>query len=168
MWQPNDYSHLSGTTYWNKLAEDLGHLLNASEPAITTLSNSAAFLYSIVERINWAGFYLYDGEKLILGPFCGKPACTTIEIGKGVCGTSAQLRQTVVVEDVETFPGHIACDSESRSEIVIPLINSEQKLIGVLDIDSPEISRFSEEEKIGLQKIAKIIIQAMHDHAPPV
>ena len=168
MWHPTNYSHLSGTAYWDTLADDLSHLIMATDNPITTLSNASAFLYNVVERINWAGFYLYDGSKLILGPFGGKPACTSIEIGKGVCGTSAKTLQTIIVHDVETFPGHIVCDTDSRSEIVVPLIASNGILIGVLDIDSPEISRFGEEDKIGLEKIAEIVTQAVQGYAPLV
>ena len=168
MQQPTHYSHLSGTAYWDTIADDLSHLIIATDHPITSLSNAAAFLYNVVERINWAGFYLYDGSKLVLGPFGGKPACTSIELGKGVCGTSARNLKTIIVDDVETFPGHIVCDSESRSEIVIPLIASNGKLIGVLDIDSPEVSRFGEEDKIGLEKIAEIVTQAVQGYAPLV
>jgi L-methionine (R)-S-oxide reductase len=140
------------------LAHDLDTLLDSSDHPITTLANSAAFLFRNIPRINWAGFYLYDGSKLYLGPFGGKPACTNIEMGKGVCGTSAQKREIIVVDDVNTFPGHIACDPDSRSEIVLPIILSGDKLYGVLDLDSTELARFGNDEKEGLKEVVKIIV----------
>ncbi len=160
MWQATDYSAFTGEAYWDTLNRDLGNLLSSEEPAITTLSNAAAFIFSVLEDINWAGFYLYDGKQLILGPFGGKPACTTIAIGSGVCGTSAIQKRTIVVPDVEAFPGHIACDGDSRSEIVIPLTGTDGNLLGVLDIDSPILNRFSEEDVKGLERIAKIVERA--------
>ncbi len=143
---------------WQKLARDLDVLLDSSDHPITTLANSAAFLLRTIERINWAGFYLFDGSRLYLGPFGGKPACTNIEIGKGVCGTAALERRIIVVEDVDKFPGHIACDPDSRSEIVMPIILPDGKLYGVLDIDSAELARFGIEETEGLKEVAKIIM----------
>lgn len=160
MWQATDYSTFTGEEYWDALNRDLGNLLSSEEPTITTLSNSAAFIFNVLEDINWAGFYLYDGKQLILGPFGGKPACTTIAIGSGVCGTAAKERRTIIVSDVEAFPGHIACDGDSRSEIVIPLIDTNGNLLGVLDIDSPILNRFSEEDARGLERIAKIVERA--------
>ncbi|MFI5263136.1 MAG: GAF domain-containing protein [Candidatus Kapaibacterium sp.] len=142
---------------WQKLASDLDALLDSTDHPITTLANSAAFLYQNIERINWLGFYLYDGSKLYLGPFAGKPACTTIEMGKGVCGTSAQKREVIVVEDVDKFPGHIACDPDSRSEIVLPLVLQDGTLFGVFDIDSAELARFGTEERDGLLMISQLI-----------
>ncbi len=144
---------------WQKIANDLDALLDKSDNPITTLANSAAFLYQNIERINWLGFYLYDGNKLYLGPFAGKPACTTIEMGNGVCGTAAEKREIIVVDDVDKFPGHIACDPNSISEIVLPLILSDGTLFGVFDIDSAELARFGEEEKEGLKTLNEIIIR---------
>jgi GAF domain-containing protein len=159
MWQAADYSNLKGEEYWDALNRDLDNLLSSDEHAITTLSNAAAFIFNVLEDINWAGFYLYDGKKLILGPFGGKPACTTIAIGSGVCGTAAKEKRTVVVPDVEAFPGHIACDGDSRSEIVIPLIDKDGNLLGVLDIDSPNLNRFSEEDGKGLERLVMAILE---------
>lgn len=160
MWGKKDYSIYTGSEYWDALRRDMLNLLSPDEPAITTLANAAAFLFTIVDDINWAGFYLYDGEKLVLGPFGGKPACTTIAIGSGVCGSAAQQRQTVIVADVNAFPGHIACDGDSRSEIVVPIIKDET-LIGVLDIDSPKLRRFSEEDARGLERIVEALLQQL-------
>jgi len=146
---------------WKELATELDSLLERTDHPITTLANAAAFLFQNIERINWLGFYLYDGSKLYLGPFAGKPACTNIEMGKGVCGTSAVKREIIVVEDVDKFPGHIACDADSRSEIVVPIILPDGKLFGVLDIDSAELGRFGEEEKEGMVALAKIITKKL-------
>lgn len=161
MWQATDYHTLKGEEYWDGVTRDLGNLLSSDEPSITTLSNAAAFLFNVLEDINWAGFYLFDGEKLILGPFGGKPACTTIAIGSGVCGTAANEKRTVIVRDVEAFPGHIACDADSRSEIVLPLIDTNGNLIGVLDIDSPVLNRFSDDDGAGLESLTAVIVSKL-------
>jgi L-methionine (R)-S-oxide reductase len=121
-----------------------------------SLANVSAFLMEHTERVNWLGFYLFDGKQLRLGPFQGKVACTSIALGKGVCGTSAQKQQTLVVVNVDEFPGHIVCDSVSRSEIVIPILQNN-RLQGVLDVDSPDLSRFTETDKIFYEKVVKIL-----------
>ena len=125
-------------------------------PATTIMASTAALLYSSFEKISWAGFYLLDGETLYLGPFQGKPACTKIDINRGVCGKAARDRESVIVEDVEVFPGHIACDTDSKSEIVVPMI-SGSSLIGVLDIDSRSYSSFGSKDKMYLEKITNIL-----------
>ncbi|ASS95861.1 GAF domain-containing protein [Peribacillus simplex] len=123
---------------------------------IANLSNAAALLNQFLDEINWVGFYLYEEGQLILGPFQGLPACVRIPMGKGVCGTSAATEKTLRIEDVHQFPGHIACDAASRSEIVIPLMK-DGKLYGVLDIDSPVTDRFDEMDQQGLEKFAEIL-----------
>ncbi|QJR82941.1 GAF domain-containing protein [Alteromonas pelagimontana] len=123
------------------------------------MANISALLFNQMEDVNWAGFYLYKDEQLVLGPFQGQPACIRIPIGKGVCGTAAATRQTQVVQDVHRFEGHIACDAASNSEIVIPLV-IDGTLIGVLDIDSPHKGRFDEEDKIGLTAIAEALLES--------
>ncbi|MDP1417200.1 GAF domain-containing protein [Peribacillus simplex] len=123
---------------------------------IANLSNAAALLNQFLDEINWVGFYLYEEGQLILGPFQGLPACVRIPMGKGVCGTSAATEKTLRIEDVHQFPGHIACDAASRSEIVIPLMK-DGKLLGVLDIDSPVTDRFDEMDQQGLEKFAEIL-----------
>ncbi|MBR5783199.1 MAG: GAF domain-containing protein [Clostridia bacterium] len=137
------------------LCEQLRALTDRPYP-IANLANAAALLYHTMDQINWAGFYLLEGDKLILGPFQGKSACVEIPLGKGVCGTAAVRDQTVVVEDVHLFEGHIACDCASASEIVIPL-HKDGKLIGVLDIDSPVKNRFSPSDRLGLEQFAEIL-----------
>ena len=123
---------------------------------VANLANAAAAIWQAMDQINWAGFYLLEQDILVLGPFQGKPACIEIPMGKGVCGTAAASGQTVVVEDVHQFPGHIACDSASNSEIVVPIFR-QGKVCGVLDIDSPEFSRFSQEDRRCLEAVVKIL-----------
>ena len=123
---------------------------------IANLANTSAAIWQAMENINWAGFYLLEQGKLVLGPFQGKPACIEIPLGKGVCGTAAVKKETVLVEDVHQFPGHIACDSASNSEIVVPILKDGQ-LQGVLDIDSPYFARFSEEDRRGLEEIVRLL-----------
>ena len=131
-------------------------LLEGCSLPLPALANCAALLWEHLDRINWAGFYLLKDDTLYLGPFQGKVACTVIPMGKGVCGTAATTRKIQLVPDVHQFPGHIACDSASNSEIVLP-IHVNGKIWGVLDIDSPEIGRFTEEDKTGLLKVTAII-----------
>ncbi len=128
--------------------------------AIANLANASALLYQEMEGLNWAGFYLYENGQLVLGPFQGKVACIEIALGKGVCGTAAERRETVLVPDVHAFPGHIACDCASNSEIVVPIIK-DGKLYGVLDIDSPEIGRFTAEDQTGLETFVEILKQGL-------
>ena len=123
---------------------------------LANLSNSAALLGMMLSEINWSGYYLYKNDELVLGPFVGKPACTHIEIGDGVCGTAASKKETLVVKNVLEFPGHIACDEASRSEIVVPIVK-DGELKGVLDIDSPIFERFNEEDAAGLEQFVKLL-----------
>jgi GAF domain-containing protein len=139
------------------LLENLRGYLDPTLPAVSNLANMAALLMHFLPRINWVGFYLRQENRLFLGPFQGLPACTEIPIGKGVCGTAAIRRETLVVDDVENFPGHIACDSASRSEIVIPILKNGD-LFGVLDLDSPERSRFGSGERALLEQAVDILI----------
>jgi L-methionine (R)-S-oxide reductase len=139
------------------LAEQIASLIDSSEPLITALSNAAACLYQTLPNINWCGFYLLDGRQLVLGPFGGKPACTVIPMGSGVCGTAAKERRTIRVADVDLFPGHIACDAASQSEIVVPIILSNGDLFGVLDVDAPVKDRFSEKDERDLTDVIDIL-----------
>lgn len=141
-------------TYILNLAKNL---VCEEDDFIANCANISALIFNNIEDLNWAGFYLWKDDKLVLGPFQGQTATTKIELGKGVCVSSAKDRKTYVVPDVHEFPGHIACDLASNSEIVIPLIKND-KLIGVLDIDSPKLNRFSEEDKINLEKLVMILI----------
>ncbi|HEX7003498.1 MAG TPA: GAF domain-containing protein [Trueperaceae bacterium] len=126
---------------------------------IANSANLSALLYQFLPDINWCGFYLLRGRELVLGPFQGKVACVRIAVGKGVCGTSAAQRRTLIVPDVEAFPGHIACDAVSRSEIVVPMLAGD-RLLGVLDIDSPNRSRFGVEDGEGLERIVEALLVA--------
>ena len=142
------------------LCQSLYALIHGEKDFIANLSNASALLFYSLEQINWAGFYLFKEEELVLGPFQGKTACIRIALGKGVCGTAASLKQTLVVKDVHQFPGHIACDAASRSEIVVPMIKND-KLLGVLDIDSPVLERFSEEDQRILEEFVTILVNEL-------
>ncbi len=146
------------TTNYDLLIQQADALTKDCPHLIANLANISALLYTTLEDINWAGFYLAEGDKLVLGPFQGNPACIEIPFGKGVCGTAVAEDRIQLVPDVHQFPGHIACDSASRSEIVIPLHRSG-KIIGVLDIDSPLLNRFSEEDRSGLKSLAALLEQ---------
>ncbi len=137
--------------------EQLDHLLSGDDGLITTLANASAYLNELLEGINWVGFYLLEQGELRLGPFQGKPACTRIAAGKGVCGAAISQNATQRVEDVHAFPGHIACDSASNSELVVVLRDENGQPIGVLDIDSPLFSRFSEDDERNMERAAEII-----------
>jgi len=127
---------------------------------IANAANTSALMFQMMPELNWAGFYLLKSEgELVLGPFQGKPACVRIPVGKGVCGTAVERKSSVLVEDVHAFPGHIACDAASRSELVVPLIH-EGRVIGVIDLDSPVPSRFDAEDQAGIEKLAAIFIAA--------
>src|SRR5689334_23004156 len=143
-----------------ELARDLGSLLSGERDFVANAANTAALIYDALPDLNWAGFYLYKSGELVLGPFQGKPACVRIALGKGVCGTAASRRETVVVEDVHAYPGHIACDSASNSEIVIPLVRGGE-LLGVLDLDSPKHARFKPHDARGIEALARIFVESL-------
>lgn len=146
------------STDYETIGQQLVALLDDETHWVANLANTAALLFSELKDLNWVGFYLLEGSELVLGPFQGKPACVRIPLGKGVCGTSAQSRKTIVVPDVHEFPGHIACDAASRSEIVVPMITQDGRLLGVLDVDSPLFGRFSVQDAKGLEAIVKILV----------
>ncbi|MCC3657038.1 GAF domain-containing protein [Staphylococcus haemolyticus] len=147
---------LKKETNYNLLTKQLQSLIEDEQNLIAILSNTSAILNDNLDQINWVGFYLIENEELILGPFQGHPACVHIAIGKGVCGTAVAEDKTQLVKDVHAFPGHIACDANSKSEIVIP-IHVNDEIIGVLDIDAPITDRFTNEDKEGLEVIVKVI-----------
>lgn len=138
----------------------LAALMEGEPNAIANLANASALLKFSLPDTNWAGFYLFDGKELVLGPFQGLPACIRIPMGRGVCGTAAAERRTLVVDDVHAFPGHIACDAASNSEIVVPLIKDD-RLLGVLDIDSPLKHRFDDEERRFLERFAALVSEVI-------
>jgi GAF domain-containing protein len=147
---------------YRDLAQQLSALIGDERDLIANAANTAALLFDLLPDLNWAGFYLLKGGELVLGPFQGKPACIRIPIGKGVCGTAAATRATQRVADVHEFPGHIACDAASRSELVVPLLGPDGLLIGVLDLDSPIPDRFNADDQDGIEAIAAIWVTASH------
>ena len=146
-------------TDYRSLNSALAGLIGGVPHKIANLANASALLWQMLEDINWAGFYLMEDGKLVLGPFQGKPACIEIPLGKGVCGTAAAEKKTQLVRDVHTFPGHIACDCASNSEIVVPII-ADGEVRGVLDIDSPSVGRFTEADREGLEAFVRILEKA--------
>jgi len=142
---------------YRDVTASLAALLEGETDALANLANASALLAGALERINWCGFYLVREGALVLGPFQGKPACVRIALGKGVCGTAAARRETLVVPDVHAFPGHIACDAASRSEIVVPIVVDGQ-LRGVLDVDAPETDRFDAEDRAGLEAFVAALV----------
>lgn len=147
----------SVSTQYDTLAKQLDALLTGEKNQIANLSNASALLNQFLSNINWVGFYMIQDGELVLGPFQGLPACVRIPVGRGVCGTAVAQKETLVIEDVHAFPGHIACDAASQSEIVIPLISNDI-VIGVLDIDSPIKNRFTPEDKIGLERFVQTLL----------
>ena len=148
------------STNYSQLLQELTAVLEGERDWIANTANCAALLFHSLPDLNWAGFYFLRDGELVLGPFQGKPACVRIPLGKGVCGTAAQLRQTVVVADVAAFAGHIACDSSSRAELVVPLVK-DGVLLGVLDLDSPSLGRFDLADRAGCEGVAAIYVRAM-------
>ncbi|MGH8185859.1 MAG: GAF domain-containing protein [Steroidobacteraceae bacterium] len=139
------------------LTQQLRALIQAEPDTIANLANAASLLFYSLPDINWVGFYLLkEGEELVVGPFQGRPACVRIPVGRGVCGTAAARRTTLIVPNVHEFPGHIACDTASNAEIVVPLLRAD-RLLGVLDVDSPKFSRFDEQDQVGLEEFAAVL-----------
>ena len=149
---------MTKTELYNNLVDQLGALLTDERDCVANAANTASLIYQSLPKLNWAGFYFLRDDVLVVGPFQGKPACTRIALGKGVCGTAAEQRRTLVVEDVHQFPGHIACDCASNSEIVVPLVRDD-RLIGVLDLDSPEFGRFDADDQAGLEAVAEVFLR---------
>ncbi len=135
-------------------------LVHGETDRIANAANLSALVYHALPQLNWVGFYFYDGTELVVGPFQGLPACVRIPLHKGVCGAAASTRQTQRIEDVDAFPGHIACDSASRSELVVPLVR-DGELVGVFDVDSPVLARFDGDDQLGLEAIAQVFVEAL-------
>ncbi len=144
------------------LHRSISGVLSGESDLIANTANFAALVYHGVPDLNWAGFYFLRGEELVLGPFQGRPACVRIAMGRGVCGTAALRRTSILVPDVHEFPDHIACDAASRSELVVPLIDGD-RLIGVFDLDSPRPERFQAEDQTGIEAAVRLLMQAYHD-----
>ncbi len=145
---------------YGSLEAQLRSLLGGERDFIANAANFSSLLYHSLPDVNWAGFYLFKEGELVLGPFQGQPGCVRIAIGKGVCGTAAEQRQTILVDNVHEFPGHIACDSASNSEIVVPLLRDGQ-LLGVLDLDSPSLARFDDDDASGLNELVKLFVDSI-------
>jgi GAF domain-containing protein len=160
-------STLSGSKpeQYAQLAAQARALVHGEPDRIANAANLAALVYHALPGLNWVGFYFYDGNELVVGPFQGLPACVRIALDKGVCGAAARTRQTQRVADVDAFPGHIACDSASRSELVVPLVH-DGALVGVFDLDSPNPGRFDEEDQQGLEAIARIFLESLLESLP--
>lgn len=146
------------TAFYQSLCDQLSGLLSGERDWLANTANASALLFLELPDINWAGFYFLCGDELRLGPFQGKPACTRIPVGVGVCGTAVKMGQSQLVEDVHQFPGHIACDAVSASEVVVPLYNGD-RCIGVLDIDSPQVARFTEQDLAGIEAFAQTLLR---------
>ena len=144
---------------YHQLSSQLRSLLEGERDFIANAANFASLLFHSLPDLNWVGFYLYKDGELVLGPFQGQPACVRIAMGKGVCGTAAERRETMVVDNVHEFPGHIACDSASNSEIVVPVVKG-RRLLGVLDLDSPSVARFNEDDERGLNELVAIFVES--------
>jgi L-methionine (R)-S-oxide reductase len=148
------------TAFYAELAQQVSGLLHGERDRIANAANFAALVWHALPTINWCGFYFFDGRELVVGPFQGKPACVRIALGRGVCGTAAASRETQLVEDVNAFDGHIACDAASRSEIVVPLVIGDT-LIGVWDVDSPQPGRFDEDDRVGMEALCRVFLAAL-------
>ena len=144
---------------YEQLAGELQSLIAGEPDLIANLANASALLYHSLPDLNWAGFYLMKGGELVVGPFQGKPACVRIAVGKGVCGTAVARRSTMLIPNVHEFPGHIACDAASNSEIVVPMI-ANGEVVGVLDIDSPKLGRFDDEDRAGVERLVEVLVRS--------
>ena len=151
---------MTSSTFYSQLTAQARSLVEGERDMIANMANISALLFNQMDDVNWAGFYLYKEDQLVLGPFQGQPACIRIPMGKGVCGTAAATNTVQRIEDVHQFEGHIACDAASNSEIVIPIVVNNQ-LIGVLDIDSPNLSRFTAEDEAGLCGIVSVLSRTL-------
>lgn len=151
-----------------ELATQAQALLAGEHDYVANAANFAALVFHALPDLNWCGFYFFDGRELVVGPFQGKPACVRIPLGKGVCGAAAAHRETKVVPDVHAFPGHIACDEASRSEIVVPLFDNGGRLIGVWDVDSPKPARFDDDDRIGMEGLCAVFLQNLRPRGRPL
>ena len=150
----------SKSEQYAQLAEPARGLLHGERDRIANAANLSSLVFHSLPELNWVGFYFFDGQELVVGPFQGQPACVRIALGRGVCGTAAQTRQTQRIADVDAFPGHIPCDSASRSELVVPLYRGDE-LIGVFDLDSPALDRFDADDQRGLETIAGLFLESL-------
>jgi GAF domain-containing protein len=158
MFELKTHTYASKREHYDDLVRQARGILAGERDLIANAANFGALIYHSLPQVNWAGFYLYDGTELVVGPFQGKPACIRIALGRGVCGTAAQTRQTQLVRDVNAFAGHIACDAASQSEIVVPLVKADGSLLGVWDVDSPVTDRFDEDDRTGMEALCAVFM----------
>ena len=154
-------TYASKREHYADLVQQARGILAGERDLIANAANFGALVYHSLAQVNWAGFYLYDGHELVVGPFQGKPACIRIALGRGVCGTAAQSRETQLVRDVNAFAGHIACDAASQSEIVVPLVKADGSLLGVWDVDSPVTDRFDEDDRAGMEALCAVFMASV-------
>ena len=159
MFELKTQAYANKREHYADLAQQARGLLHGEPSLIANAANFSALVFHSLPGLNWCGFYLYDGKELVVGPFQGKPACIRIALGRGVCGTAAQTRQTQVVRDVNAFDGHIACDAASQSEIVVPLVKADGSLLGVWDVDSPVIARFDADDRAGMEALCAVFME---------
>ncbi|WP_108471760.1 GAF domain-containing protein [Rhodanobacter thiooxydans] len=162
MFELKAHTYASKREHYADLVQQARGILAGERDLIANAANFSALVYHSLAQVNWAGFYLYDGTELVVGPFQGKPACIRIALGRGVCGTAAQTRQTQLVRDVNAFAGHIACDAASQSEIVVPLVKADGSLLGVWDVDSPVTDRFDEDDRAGMEALCAVFMASVH------
>lgn len=151
-------TYASKREHYDDLVQQARGLLAGEPDLIANAANFSALVFHSLTQVNWAGFYFFDGIELVVGPFQGKPACIRIALGRGVCGTAAQSRQTQLIRDVNAFDGHIACDAASQSEVVVPLIKADGSLLGVWDVDSPVTDRFDDEDRAGMEALCAVFM----------
>ena len=159
MFELSNETYASKAEHYAELAQQARGLLTGEPSFIANAANFSALVFHSLTEVNWAGFYLFDGDELVVGPFQGKPACIRIALGRGVCGTAAQSRQTQLIADVNAFEGHIACDAASQSEIVVPLVRTNGSLLGVWDVDSPVTDRFDDEDQAGMEQLCAVFME---------
>jgi L-methionine (R)-S-oxide reductase len=160
VFSPTSYDWTDKRAGYDALVRDLTHLLGDERNLVANAAQTAALVWHALPDLNWAGFYLLDGGELVVGPFQGLPACVRIALDRGVCGAAASRRTSIVVPDVHAFPGHIACDSRSRSELVVPIISADGTLRGVFDMDSPSPSRFDDADREGVERLVGVFASA--------
>ncbi len=161
MFDVGEQQYANKDELYRSLTAQAEALLQGERDPVANAANLAALIFHAVSGLNWAGFYFLRGDELVVGPFQGKPACVRIAIGRGVCGTAAERRETVRVEDVDRFEGHIPCDADSRAEVVVPLIDATGSLLGVLDLDSPEPARFDAADAAGFERLAAVYVASL-------
>lgn len=162
MFDLNTSTYASKREHYADLVQQARGLLHGEPDLIANAANFSALMFHSLPQVNWAGFYFFDGTELVVGPFQGKPACIRITLGRGVCGTAAQSRQTQLIRDVNAFDGHIACDAASQSEVVVPLIKADGNLLGVWDVDSPVTDRFDDEDRAGMEALCAVFMASVN------